>query len=339
MLANAFLALGERERACLVLVDGYRRTRSEPLRQLAEDLAAVPSTLDLDGPTPLPLIEPREESLDDVRDEARDVEVEDATVEEEEEIGEAVEGEEAIDVDEPRRMGIELALDEKEERPEGRLALHVSRPNPGTRSSNLRLIPGLEFAPLRHEHSTPRQSLASLMHEPLSEGDLPFPSPSVATPTPPPFPDTPVDEKATNEAGEKEGSRLPVSDSLSQAISELTGNQPVIPRNPGRIQELIRDEGEENLTPLEELARRLETARIPVVDEGDARGAVFEPSIVSDTLAQILVQQKAYAEAMKAFQTLARLKPEKLDYYQEKIEEMKFFLTQPGSGESQEEGE
>ena len=66
----------------------------------------------------------------------------------------------------------------------------------------------------------------------------------------------------------------------------------------------------ETLTPLEELARRLEKARIPVIEEAEPRHA-FEPSIVSDTFASILVAQGAYAEALKAYQTLARTKPER----------------------------
>ncbi len=337
MLANAFLAMGERERAHLVLVDGYRRTRSEPLRRLSEQLGAVPPTIDLQGPTPLPTVisDERADSADSESFEtaAQDVIATHADDAPEAERGKTGSGKDDGD-SEQENADSETAPAVTEERPASKLALHVLRTNPGTRSSNLRLIPGLEFAPLRHEDSTPRQSLASLMHEPLSESDLPFPLTSSGTPTPPPLPSGLGGEPAT----EKDDFRLPAGDALSKAITELTGKQPAIPRNPGRIHELVRNGEGGELTPLEELARRLETARIPVVDEGDAQ-KVFEPSIVSDTLAEILVQQNAYAEAMKAFQTLARLKPERLDYYQEKIEEMKFLMTTVGSGGSKSERE
>ena len=65
-----------------------------------------------------------------------------------------------------------------------------------------------------------------------------------------------------------------------------------------------------------------------MVEEYEQR-PVFEPSIVSDTLANILVTQGAFAEAMKAFQTLARTKPERFDYYQQKIHEMKWRIQHP----------
>lgn len=338
MLANAFLALGERERAYLVLVDGYRRTRSESLRHLAGELATASSRFSPVRPASLPLVDDPEVVMEAGPTEER-ANIKVASVEEEESVvEEKAPGEEG---EQQPRMGIELAPDEKgDDRAESapRLALHVTRPPAGTRSSNLRLIPGLEFAPLRHEDPVSRPLIASLMHGPISNDDLLFSQPSSAPPTPPPFPD--MEEEAATATAETGGSdefQLPVSDSLTQVISELTGSASALPRNPARLHELAREE-EGGLTPLEELARRLETARIPVIDEGDAR-AVFEPSIVSDTLAEILVQQKAYTEAIKAFQTLARIKPEKLDYYQEKIEEMKFLLTQPGSDRNSEEEE
>ena len=84
-----------------------------------------------------------------------------------------------------------------------------------------------------------------------------------------------------------------------------------------------------SLTPLEELARRLEHARIPVVEEDEPQ-ATYEPSIVSETLANILVAQRKYVEALKAFQTLARIKPERYEYFQQRITEMKWRLQNPG---------
>jgi hypothetical protein len=90
-----------------------------------------------------------------------------------------------------------------------------------------------------------------------------------------------------------------------------------------------QDKPADELTPLEELARRLEHARIPVIEEDEAPSA-YESSIVSETLANILVAQGKYAEALKAFQTLARMKPERYDYLQGRIVEMKWRLQNPG---------
>lgn len=82
-------------------------------------------------------------------------------------------------------------------------------------------------------------------------------------------------------------------------------------------------------SPIDELARRLEGARIAPVGELSSRPHhVFEPSIVSDTLAEILVAQRAYGEAIKAFMTLARSRPEKLAYYEERIAEMKKLMRE-----------
>lgn len=85
----------------------------------------------------------------------------------------------------------------------------------------------------------------------------------------------------------------------------------------------------QSMTPLEELARRLETARIPIVEgeEPESESPAFEPSIVSDTFAGILAQQGAYRQAIKAYQMLARLKPERRGEYEKKIEEMRWKMT------------
>jgi len=368
MLANTYLALGDRERARLVLVDGFRRTGAEPLARLASDLSEHRPIPSLDPPqTEEPVVAdhlqpassmPNEPPLTisgiDLHEE-KDVEITERALAGDH--NELIPGTEAVTErdggeiepdgeddtkgdgsasERPEsRLGIELVVQEGEGR-EGVLALHMGRHSLRARSSNLRLIPGLEFAPLRHEDSAPRQSIASLMNEPMSE--LPFrPATPSAGSTPPPLPTIEAMETLPVDAATGEP-RLPVSESLSDAISELTDTGVRLPRNPGRMHELAQTE--EDLTPLEALARRLETARIPVVEEGEPR-AIFEPSIVSDTLANILVQQKAYAEALKAFQTLARMKPEKMDSYQEQIERMKHLLAhhdEEGSEQGEEPG-
>jgi len=220
----------------------------------------------------------------------------------------------------------------------GMLALHKGSSVSRLRSSNLRLIPGLEFAPLRQEDNQRRQPIAPLINEPMPEPVIrartkkpetrtphstlppleesvarerivpPMVAPATSTPTPsptdsaaPPIPETPVPEP---EQASQRPTALPSFTKLANSY---------IPEKKG-----------EELTPLEELARRLESARIPVLEEEEpARSSTYEPTIVSDTLANILVAQGAYAEALKAFQTLARTKPERLDYYEQRIAEMK----------------
>jgi hypothetical protein len=84
----------------------------------------------------------------------------------------------------------------------------------------------------------------------------------------------------------------------------------------------------ESATELERLARRLEGARIPPVAEAHGRGIhVFEPSIVSDTLAEILVAQGAFGEALKAYQTLARMRPDRVEYYEDQIASMRRLIS------------
>ncbi len=129
------------------------------------------------------------------------------------------------------------------------------------RSSLVRLIPGLEFAPLRSELSV----------MPVW-GNLP---------PPPPFP-------ATVELALQEAER-----------SEPTGI---------------------DLSPLEELARRLESARIPVPDE--QLSSVEEepppsPLVATETMARIYEQQGAYELALRVYEQLAERYPEKREQYEQ----------------------
>lgn len=83
-------------------------------------------------------------------------------------------------------------------------------------------------------------------------------------------------------------------------------------------------ETSKTLSALEELARRLEHATIPVLDE--ERTIVspsFMPSVVTETMAHIYVQQGAYTQAIKAYQVLARNNPERLEYFESLIAELR----------------
>ncbi|MGA1434441.1 MAG: hypothetical protein ACO34C_02980, partial [Candidatus Kapaibacteriota bacterium] len=74
----------------------------------------------------------------------------------------------------------------------------------------------------------------------------------------------------------------------------------------------------------EELAKRLEHAKIPVIDEERTIASPsFMPSIVTETMADIYEQQGAYAQAIKAYQVLARNNPDKLEYFESKISQLR----------------
>lgn len=78
------------------------------------------------------------------------------------------------------------------------------------------------------------------------------------------------------------------------------------------------------LSALEQLAQRLEHARIPaIVDEKTISSPSFMPSIVTETMANIYVQQGAYSQAIKAYQVLARNNPERLDYFEAIIADLR----------------
>jgi hypothetical protein len=146
------------------------------------------------------------------------------------------------------------------------------------RSRNVRLIPGLEFTPLRFE----------------SKKDKLY-RPAYRIPDPPPFPEF-----------------------------EITKKKPI------RFQQRQED-SRAALTPLEELARRLEAARIPRVEEEEV--AVLPPPpaprseqsspMVTETMAKIYEMQGAIGEAVKAYEALAQQKPEMAEQFMKKARELK----------------
>jgi len=75
-------------------------------------------------------------------------------------------------------------------------------------------------------------------------------------------------------------------------------------------------------TPLEELAARLERARISIVQEENVPSTHTGAEIVStatDTVAKIYESQGAFSQAIKVYQQLARSKPEFREEYEAKI--------------------
>ena len=269
----------------------------------------------------------------------------------------------AVDTREQEKQGNNI-------RPISVLAIHKGSNVSRLRSANLRLIPGLEFAPLRHEESARKQGIAPLINQPMPGPELPgrvaavppistsvsasgnsvsatsgstpsitpsetgaaftLPAATVVVPLPPlkptsARPSSPIPESLEQRAGTQSArsqEKKSEGGGKSVAQSALKGKSSTQPTD-------APDVAMGQMTPLEELAKRLESARIPVVeDEEHHRPVPFEPSIVSDTLANILVAQGAYAEALKAFQTLARTKPERLEYYEARIAEMKRRLSE-----------
>jgi tetratricopeptide (TPR) repeat protein len=87
------------------------------------------------------------------------------------------------------------------------------------------------------------------------------------------------------------------------------------------IVELKNQAIQKPLNALEELAKRLEHARIPAIPNDPVQESpTYTPSIVTETMATIYEKQGAYTQAIKAYQILARKNPDKLMYFEEKIE-------------------
>jgi hypothetical protein len=255
------------------------------------------------------------------------------------------------------------------DRPQGSsLALHSGKSAHRLTSANLRLIPGLEYAPLRAEDQGRRMMIAPIMEDPLPDWEPrrrtstvdnapPLPeyppvtsAPAVApTTTPveaqrsvsettPAFATGPKIETPTQTTPGLATHLAPRPMTAGSDVSEQVVASPHAAstggkqdrRTAGRAPAETADTSE-----IDELARRLEGARIaPVGDAPAPPRHVFEPSIVSDTLADILVAQGAYGEAIKAFMTLARMRPAQLKYYEERIAEMKRRILEERDAES-----
>ncbi len=159
------------------------------------------------------------------------------------------------------------------------------------RSSNIRLIPGLEFAPLRIETTRPMD---------------------VATVEYPPF--RPI------RGSQRQQHR-------TRAAVPLT---PTDLENDLRARAVEPTEPSPQKTSLELLAERLEQVRIksPGTDTTSAPPAPSstdsdEPTVVSETMAAIYEQQGAIEQAIKAYTVLARLHPERRAAFEEKIAQLR----------------
>ncbi|GIV50445.1 MAG: hypothetical protein KatS3mg038_0966 [Candidatus Kapaibacterium sp.] len=166
------------------------------------------------------------------------------------------------------------------------------------RSSNVRLIPGLEFAPLRIESSSSKPSASPLEF--------------------PPF--RPI---RGTERQRVVLSTTTVPSTPAQLEAELRARHPGI--EPTRVS--TQDSPEQ--TSLELLAERLEHAWIKspgslaAVEKHESDVERSEPTVVSETMAAIYEMQGAIEQAIKAYMILARQFPERRSFFEEKIAQLR----------------
>ncbi|MFN9776852.1 MAG: tetratricopeptide repeat protein [Candidatus Kapaibacterium sp.] len=169
----------------------------------------------------------------------------------------------------------------------------ISSPSAGSRrtfrSSAMRLIPGLEFTPLRVQSSPKARRSTSHL------------------PELPPFPVI-------------RGSEMNVSPALAPSAPAKAS------KKSSRADRSSRS-GDAPKTQLEELALRLEKVRTPITEEPDGvtpRGVSegVEPTLVTETMAKIYAQQGLTDQAIKAYRQLARSKPERREEFEQRIDEL-----------------
>lgn len=96
-------------------------------------------------------------------------------------------------------------------------------------------------------------------------------------------------------------------------------------------EEKVEDEFENLEDKLDILAERLSKAKIIPKGMGESVPEISQPEvkikrIVSDTMAEIFLSQKNYQEAISIYEELLELKPEKTDFYLQKIANLKSLL-------------
>ncbi|MCX8051045.1 MAG: tetratricopeptide repeat protein [Chlorobi bacterium] len=159
------------------------------------------------------------------------------------------------------------------------------------RASNIRLIPGLEFAPLRIETPHRIEQVATVEFPPLR----------------------PI--RGSNRR-DRRAAAAAVPTTPAELEAELRARAPQ-PEQPAPQK-----------SSLELLAERLERARIKspaaIAAQTDTSDETSdEPTVVSETMALIYERQGALDQAIKAYTILARLDPERRPYYEEKIAQLR----------------
>lgn len=95
--------------------------------------------------------------------------------------------------------------------------------------------------------------------------------------------------------------------------------------------EKIEDEFENLEDKLDILAERLSKAKIVLKGMGETMPEISTPEvkikrIISDTMAEIFLSQKNYQEAITIYEELLEQKPDKADFYLQKIADLKSLL-------------
>jgi hypothetical protein len=165
------------------------------------------------------------------------------------------------------------------------------------RSSNIRLIPGLEFAPLRIESSLSQRNVAAVEFPPFRA-------------------------IRGSERQRRVRSAASVPSTPSQLEAELRARQP------SQEPKHTSTTDSPQKTSLELLAERLERARIKSPESAltapnESGAETDEPTVISETMARIYEKQGAIEQAIKAYMILARQFPERRLFFEEKIAQLR----------------
>lgn len=120
-----------------------------------------------------------------------------------------------------------------------------------------------------------------------------------------------------------------ISDIISERNSLSEAKRPAFLT--GEKKEKVEDEFENLEDKLDILAERLSKAKIIPKGMGESMPDISMPEvkikrIVSDTMAEIFLSQKNYKEAISIYEELLEQKPEKTDFYLQKITDLKSLL-------------
>ncbi|KXB97864.1 MAG: hypothetical protein AA908_00115 [Chlorobi bacterium NICIL-2] len=165
------------------------------------------------------------------------------------------------------------------------------------RSSNVRLIPGLEFAPLRIEPSSSQRHVAAVEFPPFRA-------------------------IRGSERQRRVRSAASVPSTPAQLEAELRA------RHPSQEPTHTSTTDSPQKTSLELLAERLERARIKSPESArtapnESEAEPDEPTVISETMARIYEKQGAIEQAIKAYMILARQFPERRPFFEEKIAQLR----------------
>jgi len=120
-----------------------------------------------------------------------------------------------------------------------------------------------------------------------------------------------------------------ISDIISERNSLSEAKRPAFLTEEKK--EKVEDEFENLEDKLDILAERLSKAKIIPKGMGESMPDISMPEvkikrIVSDTMAEIFLSQKNYKEAISIYEELLEQKPEKADFYLQKITDLKSLL-------------